>query len=525
MAAPRSCNIKDRSRDAAADGPPGRLFRLPVAVKARLRGKGTLGEQQAQGKTDCRRCGVAPSANLFLHLHVIKGRGMAKELKADVAMAGSELISCCYRSIAAPDLTVRDVLDIVEASQVRNAEMQITGALLFAGGHFLQWLEGPADAVAGIMGYIGRDNRHHHVEILSHEPITERRFADWHMQLSCPETDSRFLGLAGCENVVTVGRSLLPDDTNILAIDRILALRRFLADVCAARGLARDPDSDGRTLAIFSMRGRAAQREARAEVSARLADMLLANPLSRLSDIESLLRAHAPAASDFAQLYETCAERMRRQLAEDRISALQVTLAASALQMVLRRIHHLPDPQKSHGAVTVTAAPGRKPILEAAIAGEMLRAAGWSTSVIHPESSRELLDRLKVTRTATLVIAPSLLEDTDHDGDIFRLIADVRAEADLPAQRILVGGRLGRMTPSMLREAGADAGFRHLSDLAGCVARVACPQNADCCSMRACRMPSMQCCDKRINSDFLLANVMPSVLSRMSARQDRRRSA
>lgn len=43
--------------------------------------------------------------------------------------------------------------------------------------------------------------------------------------------------------------------------------------------------------------------------------------------------------------------------------------------------------------------------------------------------------------------------------------------------------------------------------------------------MRACRMPASQFCDKRINPDFLLANVMPSVLTRISSRQDRRRSA
>lgn len=440
-------------------------------------------------------------------------------------MAGSELISCCYRSVAAPDLTMRDVLDIVEASQVRNAEVGVTGVLLYAGGRFLQWLEGPADAVSSVMGYINRDHRHSEIEILSQEAIDQRRFADWHMQLSCAESDIRCMAPDGCDQVVTVGRSLLPDDTGTLPLDRVAAVRRFLSDVCAAQGLVREDGPETPTLALFSMRGRHSQRSALAEAAARLGDLLLADPLGALAEIETLLRTHAPTATDFARLYERCAERLTQDLAADRISALQVTLALSSLQMALRRIHHMPDPQKGHGAVTVAATPGQKPILEAALAGEMLRAAGWSTAVLYPESTAELVARLKATRTATLVIVPSLLDGPVQDASLRDLIAAVRAGQDLPRQRIIVGGRLGRAAPKVLQETGADAGFRNLSDVAGCVARVACPENADCCSMRACRMPAMQFCDKRINPDFLLANVMPSVLSRMAARQDSRRSA
>ena len=450
---------------------------------------------------------------------------MATGLKADVAMAGSELISCCYRSLAAPGLTARDVLDIVKASQMRNAELGVTGALLYAGGRFLQWLEGPADVVTRIMGYIGHDRRHQDVEVLSHEVITERRFADWHMQLSCAEADTGFLGLAECHEVVTVARNLLPEDTNVLPIDRIAAVRRFLSDVCAAQTLAEENGEDARTVALFSVRGGQGQRAETATV-ARLADLLLHEPLSHLPDIETLLRTHAPQAADFARLYERCAERIRRDRAEDRVSALHVTLALSALQLVLRRIHHQPDPQRGHGAVTVTTLPGQPAILEAALAGEMLRATGWSTAVLHPASLADLVARLAVTRTATLVVAPGLLDaTTGAEDETMRLIAAVRAATGLPAQRILVGGELARAGEAAVRAAGADAAFSHLSELGGAVARVACPENADCGSMRACRMPTMQCCDKRINPDFLLANVMPSVLSRMASRTDRRRTA
>ncbi|MGP3699271.1 BLUF domain-containing protein [Rhodobacter sp. NSM] len=450
---------------------------------------------------------------------------MAKKLEVNVAMADSDLISCCYRSEASPRLALSDILDIVEISRARNARMQVTGVLFFADNHFLQWLEGPAAAVSEIMGHILRDARHSAIEILAEEAISERRFAGWHMQLSCSESDVRCLTSGDSGQIVTVGRSLLPDDANIFSFDRIAAVRRFLSDVCAARSADSDSDGGAETAAIYTLPDARGRKSARAEAVRRLCDLLLTDPLGQIAEIESLLRAHAPTALDFARMYETCADRMMRDLAEDRTSRPVVALACLALQMVLRRIHHMPDPQNGVGAVTVTAVPGQKPILEAALAGEMLRAAGWSTSVFHPATVEELAERLKTTRTATLVVAPSLLDGAEHDVETLRFIAELRARKDLPAQRIVVGGRLAQLAPSLIEEAGADAGFHHLSQLPGSVAHVACPNNAECCSMRACRMPSTYCCEKRINPDFLLANVMPSVMTRLSARQERRRTA
>nr|1YRX_A Chain A, Structure of a novel photoreceptor: the BLUF domain of AppA from Rhodobacter sphaeroides [Cereibacter sphaeroides 2.4.1]1YRX_B Chain B, Structure of a novel photoreceptor: the BLUF domain of AppA from Rhodobacter sphaeroides [Cereibacter sphaeroides 2.4.1]1YRX_C Chain C, Structure of a novel photoreceptor: the BLUF domain of AppA from Rhodobacter sphaeroides [Cereibacter sphaeroides 2.4.1] len=118
------------------------------------------------------------------------------------------MVSCCYRSLAAPDLTLRDLLDIVETSQAHNARAQLTGALFYSQGVFFQWLEGRPAAVAEVMTHIQRDRRHSNVEILAEEPIAKRRFAGWHMQLSCSEADMRSLGLAESRQIVTVGRSL-----------------------------------------------------------------------------------------------------------------------------------------------------------------------------------------------------------------------------------------------------------------------------------------------------------------------------
>ncbi|SNT09257.1 Sensors of blue-light using FAD [[Luteovulum] sphaeroides subsp. megalophilum] len=450
---------------------------------------------------------------------------MQHDLEADVTMTGSDLVSCCYRSLAAPDLTLRDLLDIVETSQAHNARAQLTGALFYSQGVFFQWLEGHPAAVAEVMSHIQRDRRHSNVEILAEEPITKRRFAGWHMQLSCSEADMRSLGLAESRQIVTVGRSLVADNTNIFSFDRIAAVRRFLSDVCAARTLAPDTPVEADTFALYALTEAQAGRSGRAKAVARLSDLLSTDPLGRLTEVEELLRAHAPTAADFARLFEACAERLTRALAEDRISRMQVTLAYSALQMALRRIHHLPDPQKSVGAVLVAGVPGHKPILEAALAAEMLRAVGWSTSVVHPESVAALAARLKTSRTSTLVVAPSLLEGTEQEADTLRFVSALRARTDLPGLSILIGGRLAQLPPSKLKDSGADAGFAHLALLPAALARVACPANADCCSMRACRMPASQCCDKRINPEFLLANVMPSVLTRISSRQDRRRSA
>lgn len=90
-----------------------------------------------------------------------------------------------YVSTARFDLGVtRDLAaidTILVKSRQRNAIVDVTGALLFTEGRFVQALEGEREHVRGVFDRILADPRHADVEILSAQFADRRRFKEWSM--------------------------------------------------------------------------------------------------------------------------------------------------------------------------------------------------------------------------------------------------------------------------------------------------------------------------------------------------------
>lgn len=75
------------------------------------------------------------------------------------------------RSVIAPDDTATAVRAIVAVAQSRNADLNVTGALLFTGSHFAQILEGKAEAIGLLLASIRRDPRHRDIVVVDrHAP-------------------------------------------------------------------------------------------------------------------------------------------------------------------------------------------------------------------------------------------------------------------------------------------------------------------------------------------------------------------
>jgi hypothetical protein len=86
-----------------------------------------------------------------------------------------------YTSDATDGLTDADLTDILEAARRNNAQLGLTGMLLFGRGHFIQVLEGADHAVEAMMARIGSDSRTAHVRRLMSRQVESREFADWSM--------------------------------------------------------------------------------------------------------------------------------------------------------------------------------------------------------------------------------------------------------------------------------------------------------------------------------------------------------
>jgi hypothetical protein len=88
------------------------------------------------------------------------------------------LDSLLYISTAQVLFTPTRLEELVSASRIQNARLGITGQLLFRDGAFMQWLEGPADAVEKLWRKIRTDERHYAVVTLSEGSIRERHFPE-----------------------------------------------------------------------------------------------------------------------------------------------------------------------------------------------------------------------------------------------------------------------------------------------------------------------------------------------------------
>lgn len=94
------------------------------------------------------------------------------------------LYNLVYCSQASEGVDDSAVAQIIATSRRDNPARSITGLLVFGGGIFFQWLEGPRDSVLALLALLKKDTRHHNVVLLtSGEEVRERLFPDWDMEL------------------------------------------------------------------------------------------------------------------------------------------------------------------------------------------------------------------------------------------------------------------------------------------------------------------------------------------------------
>ncbi|MDH4390239.1 MAG: BLUF domain-containing protein [Aquabacterium sp.] len=94
------------------------------------------------------------------------------------------LYQLVYCSRAAPGVDDAAVENILRSARRWNPEHGITGLLVFGGGIFFQWLEGPRDNIGALLAKLKADTRHEGIVTLGEsEELRERLFPDWDMEL------------------------------------------------------------------------------------------------------------------------------------------------------------------------------------------------------------------------------------------------------------------------------------------------------------------------------------------------------
>ena len=93
----------------------------------------------------------------------------------------ASLKTLVYRSKATRPLSEADLERILELARARNLELGVTGVLLFTDGRFTQYLEGPAEGIDEVLGYIKSSALHTEIEVLSSKQVEQRQYPDWSM--------------------------------------------------------------------------------------------------------------------------------------------------------------------------------------------------------------------------------------------------------------------------------------------------------------------------------------------------------
>jgi hypothetical protein len=107
----------------------------------------------------------------------------------------SELLCLVYVSSARQPLDEPALEHLLHTARLRNQQDALTGVLLYNGGNFMQYLEGPAEAVRQTYRRITADPAHGNLIELLLEPIAERSYTHWDMGFARP-TASEMLALS-----------------------------------------------------------------------------------------------------------------------------------------------------------------------------------------------------------------------------------------------------------------------------------------------------------------------------------------
>ncbi|WP_438971549.1 diguanylate phosphodiesterase [Methylophaga sp.] len=94
-----------------------------------------------------------------------------------------QLYQLIYKSTATRPFSEHELSQLLKCCQYNNAQVNVTGVLLYDGTHFLQVLEGRFSVLNKLIGKIESDQRHASIVTLIKEPIVKREYVNWSMEL------------------------------------------------------------------------------------------------------------------------------------------------------------------------------------------------------------------------------------------------------------------------------------------------------------------------------------------------------
>jgi hypothetical protein len=111
-----------------------------------------------------------------------------------------------YSSQANAPMSMSELEEILVDARAGNEKRNITGALIYVDGVFLQVLEGDKDVLRRLMHSIAADTRHSSVTVFHEAEVEQRLFSSWRMAYvsAQPEQMAAWAGLEGAASIETI---------------------------------------------------------------------------------------------------------------------------------------------------------------------------------------------------------------------------------------------------------------------------------------------------------------------------------
>ncbi len=401
-----------------------------------------------------------------IHPAQASGRVVPTPVSYAQAASATSFTTLVYRSRAAQPLSGIELVGLTEAAQARNRSESITGLVLYDDARFFQWLEGPDDSLSRVMNSISNDVRHTDIEILTCQRTGTRTFPGWDMKLA----------LAGAAPAKWTREVITPSHETLEALRR----RPEMAAAVLER-LAPRPCPSGRARTPFIL-----ETVIRESVIPQLASRYFpappgafpVRPHPRAADLANiLLTGDTEAALAFireqsgrsstpslfrANLIEPAARHLGDLWMQDECSEFDVTLGLCSLQTAIRRFEpDVPISYSDHtsaGVVLVVPQPGEPHGLNAALAAQAFRRAGWAVRCDFPDNDEALQDLVAADWFNVIDMSLSAaFRREDRLPAMARNISLTRSVSRNPALKVTVGGRIFAEQETAVAQVGADA--------------------------------------------------------------------
>ena len=112
---------------------------------------------------------------------------MAESKYIAIDASPDKLISKAYLSRAVEPFETAALEALLTSCKHTNGQEQVTGALLYHGGYFMQLIEGFDEAVERTYARVVSDSRHEIISVLFEDHISARFFPDWSMGFGTSE--------------------------------------------------------------------------------------------------------------------------------------------------------------------------------------------------------------------------------------------------------------------------------------------------------------------------------------------------